>query len=198
MFSTTITRNHMATSRLFLCLLVACALTQASGQEKAPPADTPAKETTAQDVRSHLQFLIGNFTTTTIIPPGRMAPKGATGTGTSVLKWALDSMFVLIDEEGMNNVFGKYMGHGVLGFDMQSKEYVLSMFNNFGDRPSYKGSFVGDTLVLMTKVPMPGHPFDQKLMWYKDGDAVKLKVMNDTGKGFSLVTEESATKVEAD
>jgi hypothetical protein len=45
---------------------------------------------------------------------------------------------------------------------------------------------------------MPGHPFDQKLLWFKEGETVKLKVMNDAGKGFELVTEETATRVTKD
>ena len=83
----------------------------------------------------------------------------------------------------------------MLGFDAPSKQVVLSMFNNYGDHPSYKGGFVGDTLVLITTVPMPGRSFDQKLVWYKDGGGLKLKVLNDMGKGFVPVLEQTATPV---
>ena len=144
---------------------------------------------------AHLQFLVGNYATETSMPASPAAPKGATGKGTSVIVWGLDSMFLLINEQSENSLFGKYKGHGVLGFDMPSQQFVLSMFNNFGDHPVYKGNFAGDTLVLQTKVPMPSHSFDQKLMWYKDGDAVKLRVLNDMGKGFDLVIEQVAVPV---
>jgi hypothetical protein len=105
-------------------------------------------------------------------------------------------MFLLIDEQSVNPVFGQYKGHGMLGLDAQTHQFVLSMFNNFGDHPSYKGNFVGDTLVLETQVPMQGRPFDQKLVWYKDGGAVKLKVLNDFGKGFFPALEETSIPVE--
>jgi hypothetical protein len=167
---------------------------EVAAQDKTAGTRTPESGVMANDPHSQLQFLVGKFTTETIIPPGRMAPKGATGKGTSVIAWALDSAFLMIDMEGINSVFGRYLGHGMLGFDAQSKEYVLSMFNNFGDRPSYKGTIAGDTLVLATRVPMPGHPFDQKLLWFKEGETVKLKVINDAGKGFELVTEETARR----
>ena len=102
-------------------------------------------------------------------------------------------MFLVIEDQ--SSLFGRYKAHGVLGFDSPTREFVLSMFNNFGDHPSYKGNFVGDTLVLLTKVPMQGSSFDQKLVWYKDGEAVKLRVMNDLGKGFVLALEQTAIPV---
>ena len=83
----------------------------------------------------------------------------------------------------------------MLGFDLSTHQFVLSMFNNFGDRPTYHGNFAGDTLVLQTKVPVPKGSFDQELLWYKDGEAVKLKVLNDLGKGFVLVLEQTAIPV---
>ena len=151
-------------------------------------AQKPASDT----VRTKLQFLTGGFATETIIPESPSAPKGATGKGTSVITWALDSMFLLIDEQSMNSLFGQYKGHGVLGFDLPTHQFVLSMFNNFGDRPTYQGNFSADTLVLRTRVPAPKGSFDQELLWYKDGEAVKLKVLNDLGKGYVLVLEQTA------
>ena len=145
--------------------------------------------------RAKLKFLVGSFATETNMPATPSAPKGATGKGTSVITWALDSMFLLIEEQSMNSLFGQYKGHGVLGFDSPTHQFVLSMFNNFGDHPSYKGNFVGDTLVLGTKVPMPGRSFDQKLVWYQGGEAVKLRVLNDVGKGFFLALEQTAIPV---
>lgn len=158
---------------------------------------TAAQQTGAVDsARAKLQFLAGSFTTATMMPPGPSIPKGASGKGASVIAWTLDSMFLSIDEQSTNSLFGRYQGHGMLGFDAPTHQYVLSMFNNFGDHPSYKGSFVGDTLVLLTKVPMPPRPFDQKVVWYKEGDGVKMRVLNDMGKGFALVLEQTATPAE--
>ncbi len=145
--------------------------------------------------RAKLDFLVGSFTTETNMPPQPMAPKGATGKGTSVIHWALDSMFLMIDEQGLNSVLGQYKGHGMLGFDPHTGQYQLFMFSNYGDHPSYQGIFTADTLTLMTHVPMPGRPFDQKLLWYKAGSTVKLRVLNDAGKGFDLVVEQTATPV---
>ena len=145
--------------------------------------------------RARVEFLAGHFSTVTLIPPSPSMPKGATGKGTSVISWVLDSTFLSIEEQSVNSLFGKYKGHGMLGYDSQTHEFVLSMFNNFGDHPIYHGNFVGDTLVLQTKVPSPRGTFDQKLLWYKEGELVKLKVLNDMGKGSDLVLEQTATPV---
>jgi hypothetical protein len=175
-------RHLMTIATLTIVLIVGQAIAQ--------------KQTSAVDTaRAKLSFLVGNFATETNIPAMPLAPNGAIGKGTSVITWALDSMFLWIEEQSMNPLFGQYKGHGMLGFDRQTHQFVLSMFNNSGDHPSYKGTFVGDTLVLETKVPMPGRPFDQKLVWYKDGEAVKLRVLNDLGKGFTLVLDETAIPV---
>jgi len=145
--------------------------------------------------RAKVEFLVGSFATVTNIPPSASIPKGATGKGTAVISWTLDSMFLSIENENINSLLGHYKGHGMLGYDAQMHQYVLSMFNNFGDHPTYHGNFVGDTLVLQTKVDVPKHPFDQKLLWYKDGDVVKLKVLNDFGNGFIPALEEAGTPV---
>lgn len=143
--------------------------------------------------RARVEFLVGNFATATYFPPNPSMPKGATGKGTSVIAWGLDSMFLSIEEQSFDSLLGHYKGHGMLGFDSHTHEFVLSMFNNFGDHPTYHGNFVGDTLVLQTKVPAPKGSFDQKLLWYKDGKAIKLKVLNDFGKGFLPALEQTAT-----
>jgi hypothetical protein len=143
--------------------------------------------------RGKLQFLVGTFITESSMPAKPSLPKGGTGKGTLVITWALDSTFLFIEDQSVNSVFGQYKGHGVLGFDSHTQQFVLSMFNNFGDRPSYNGNFVGDTLILETKVPMPGGSFDQKLLWYKGNEEVKLRILNNSGKGFLLAIEQTAT-----
>jgi hypothetical protein len=145
--------------------------------------------------RAKLQFLVGSFATEARIPPGPPAPKGATGKGTTVATWALDSTFLFIDDETTNPLFGHYKGHAVLGFDAKAHDYVLSVFNNFGDYPVYRGNFVGDTLSLYTKVPMPPKPFDQRLLWYTEGEVVKMKILNDFGQGYVLAYDQSAIPV---
>ena len=143
--------------------------------------------------RARLEFLVGTFATVTNIPPKPTMPKGATENGTSVITWTLDSMFLSIEDQ--NSLFGHYKARGMLGFDSQTDEFVLSMFNNFGDHPAYHGNFVGDTLVLQTKVQSPRGTFEQQLRWYKEGKAVTLRVLNDLGKGFLLALEQTATPV---
>ena len=157
-------------------------------------SDNPTKhKPTMRTERAHVEFLLGSFTTEVSIPPGPSMPKAAPGKGTSAITWSLDSMFLSIEEESVNEILGHYKGHGMLGFDATMGEFVLSMFNNFGDHPTYHGNIVGDTLVLQTKVAAPGHPFDQKLLWYKDGGTVRLIVLNDFGKGFTPALEETET-----
>lgn len=171
--------NH---TRLTIVMAIILLVSQAFAQKPVP--DT---------VRARLGFLVGSFATETKIQPNQQIPNGGTGKGTSVIAWALDSMFLSIDQQGTNTIFGQYKGHGMLGYDQHAAQYVLSMFNNWGDRLVYAGAFVGDTLVLTTKVPMPGMTFDQKLLWYKAGEAIKLKVFNDIGKGPELALEETST-----
>jgi len=154
-----------------------------------------AQKPTNDTLRTRLGFLAGTFATETKIPPNPEIPNGGTGKGTSVITWALDSMFLAIEQQGSNTLFGEYKGHGMLGYDRQASQYVLSMFNNWGDRLTYTGNFIGDTLVMTTRVPMPEMSFDQKLLWYKDGDEVKLKVLNDIGKGFEFALEETDVPV---
>jgi hypothetical protein len=145
----------------------------------------PAKE------RAKLSFLVGNFSTKTRILPTARSRKEAVGTGTSVVSWALDSTFLLVNEQSVNPLLGNYKGLGLLGYDVQAKEYVLAMFNNFGDRPQYKGNFSGDTLVLISKVEYPGGSFTQKIFWYSETNYVRMTVLNDMGKGFQPVIEQT-------
>lgn len=153
------------------------------------------QSTAAGGERAKIEFLAGRFATTIDFPPIPSMPKGATGKGTSDITWVLDSTFLSIEDQSLNSLFGNYKAHGMLGFDPQIRQYVLSMFNNFGDHPTYHGDFAGDTLVLQTKVAAPRGSFDQKLLWYKDGEAVKMKILNDMGKGPVLVLEQTATPV---
>jgi hypothetical protein len=159
--------------------------------QTAPAKASPPKRTFATE-RGKVAFLAGSFRTVVTIPPSSAFPQGATGSGSSTVTWALDSMFLSIDEQSQNSVLGRYHGYGMLGFDVPTQQFVLSMFNNYGDRPTYHGEMAGDTLVLQTKVPSPRGTFDQKLLWYRDGGTVRLKVLNDMGKGYIQVLEESA------
>jgi len=168
---------------------------QAIAQKQPAAHDSLGLKPALGAPRAKLNFLVGSFATETILPPGPSMPQGATGKGSSVISWALDSTVLLIDEQSLNTLFGQYKGHGVLAFDAPSHRFVLSMFNNFGDHPTYNGNFVGDTLVLETEVRMPKHPFYQKLVWYKDGDALKMSVLNNYGEGFVLVVKQTAIPI---
>lgn len=188
-------RNTMTHLKKICFLTMVLVVSQAIAQKQTTSRDSLSQKPASDTGRTRLQFLVGNFATDTNIPASPSAPKGATGKGTSVITWALDSMFLSIEEQSMNSLFGLYKGHGLLGFDSQTHQFALSMFNNFGDHPIYHGNFVGDTLVLQTTVPSPRGTFDQKLLWYKDGEAVTLRVLNDSGKGFVLILEQTAIPV---
>ncbi len=161
-------------------------------QEPKTEKGSMTKPADASQVKAALSFLAGSFTTEVRFPPSAMSPKEITGKGTSVIRWGLDSMFLILDDENQNALIGSYKAHGVLGYDIHEKTYILSMYNNFGDHPVYKGTFSGDTLVLVTKVPLPKASFDQKLEWYREGNNVRLKILNDMGKGYNLVTDQLA------
>ena len=172
-------------------LMTFCAL-QLNAQSKEAPAPPAMKKPGPGPQRARLAFLVGEFATATRIMSGRPGAKEALGTGTSSIRWGLDSMFLFIDEESMNSMLGHYKGFGVLGFEAASGQYTLSMYNNFGDRPDYRGAFSGDTLVLATKVPYPGGAFDQKLLWFTEGKTVHLQVFNDMGRGPVQVVDQTS------
>ncbi|MGE5692656.1 MAG: hypothetical protein ACM3YF_02640 [Candidatus Zixiibacteriota bacterium] len=164
-------------------------LLSAQEQKKEPAPTMPRPKIGPELVK--LSFLAGDFTTETAIPANPAMPEGAKGEGWAKNRWSLDSMFIFIEENSQNSLLGNYKGQGFLTFDRQEKQYVLSMFNNFGDHPVYKGDFKGDTLVLETLVPMPGGSFTQRLCWYSDGKNVKLQIFNEMGKGAVLAIDQT-------
>ncbi len=174
-------------------VMILCTLGIAAGRGQS--TISPTARTTAENPRDRLAFLVGSFTTEVHILPGRMMKKESVGKGTSEITWALDSMFIVVDERSVNPVLGAYKGYGLLGYDRHDREYVLSMYNNFGDHPQYRGSFVGDTLVLGARIPAPGKAFDQQVRWYSEGDVIHLDVLNDTGEGFVPVLTQVARRV---
>ena len=157
------------------------------------PGRTAFSKASARSREAKLAFLVGNYTTVTHVTTNSTAGNGGMGKGTSIVTWGLDSMFVMLDEQSINQVLGNYKGHGMLGYDNREAKYVLSMFNNFGDSPQYSGNFTGDTLMLMTKVQYPGGFFDQKLAWYKENNTIRFKVYNDIGDGLVLVIDQTST-----
>lgn len=159
---------------------------------------SPFQKPTPGPERAKLSFLVGKFATETHLMPNPMADKETVGKGTSTMSYGVDSMFLLLDDQSMNPVLGNYKAHGVLGYDIRDGKYVLSMFNNFGDNPQYRGTMSGDTLTLTSKVDFPGGSFDQKLVWFKEGGKIRLKIYNDMGDGYSLAIDETATPLPAD
>lgn len=172
---------------LFLCVSVAVLTAQDAGMMKHPG---PGPE------RMKLAFLTGTFTTKAIMPPGPMNPQEVVANGTSTMSFGVDSMFILLDDQSENPILGHYKAHGVLGYNPMDKQYTLSMYNNFGDAPQYKGSFSGDTLVLTSKIDYPGGSFNQKLDWFQEGSGHRIRVYNDMGKGSMLVIDQTYVRTE--
>jgi len=158
--------------------------------EKPEPAPARPKPKVAPEL-AKLSFLVGEFTTDTKIHPNPVAPEGEAALGTLKTKWALDSMFLLLEEVIDFPLFGTYRGMGLLTYDRVGKQYYLGMHNNFGDHPSYKGNFVGDTLILEGQIPFEGGSFTQHVMWLWDGNNIKLWVRNNMGEGFVPVIEQT-------
>jgi hypothetical protein len=173
-------------------MLFAIGISMGQGKSSAGPAS----RATADNPRERLAFLVGSFVTEAHILPGGMIKKESVGKGTSEISWVLDSMFLYVDERSVNPAFGAYKGIGLLGYDPHEKQYVLSMYNNFGDHPQYRGSFSGDTLVLFAKIPAPGKSFDQQVRWYSEGENVRLDVLNDAGTGFAPIMKQYARRVQ--
>lgn len=158
---------------------------------RSQETSSPRSQRTMATERPKLAFLVGRFAASSRVPPPPSKTTGMTGKGTSAISWTLDSMFLSIDDK--SSLFGHYEAHGMLGFNQQSGHFELTMFNNFGDRPTYNGDFSGDTLVLQAKIPSPRGSFDQKILWYKEGGGVSMKILNDYGKGYATVIEQTAT-----
>jgi hypothetical protein len=148
---------------------------------------------TMASVRSQVQFLVGTFSTTTSIPANPAMPSGASGTGTTSVTWTLDSTYLAIEDENVNPVFGTYRARGMLGFDSPTGEFFLSMYNNFGDHPNYHGAFTGDTLAFEATIPSPRGTFTQRVIWFKEGNTVRMQVTNDRGKGPKLTLDQTST-----
>jgi hypothetical protein len=178
---------------LWSTVLILCAIGIALGQGQSTVS--PSARTT-ESPRERLAFLVGSFVTEVHILPGRMIKTESVGKGTSEISWVLDSMFLFVDERSVNSVLGVYKGIGLLGNDPHDRQYVLSMYNNFGDHPQYRGTFAGDTLVLAARVPARDKPFDQQVRWYSEGGIVRLEVLNDTGEGFVPVMKQIARRAE--
>jgi len=172
-------------------LIAVCAL-GASAQSKGGSAPPAMKRPGPGPQRARLAFLVGEFETSTRVMSGRPGTPPALGSGTSSIRWGLDSMFLFIDEQSVNTMLGNYKGFGILGYEPSSSQYTLTMCNNFGDRPEYRGAFSADTLVMTAKIPFPGGAFDQKLLWFAEANTVHLQVFNDLGKGLVQVVDQTA------
>ena len=156
---------------------------------------SPFQRPGAGPERAKLAFLAGSFNTETHLSASRTSPNGSVGKGSSSITWAVDSMYLLLDDQSLDQAMGQYRAHGVLGYNAREGKYTLAMFNNFGDTPRYTGSFIGDTLVMTSKVEFPGGSFDQKLVWFKDGKNLRLKIYNDMGKGAMMAIDQIQTPV---
>jgi hypothetical protein len=178
-------RSVIITIMLVLCVLSAGAQTSTTGAAGIPK--------TMASVRSQVQFLVGTFSTTTAIPANPALPNGASGAGTTTVSWTLDSTYLAIDDQSVNPLFGTYRAHGMLGFDSPTGQFFLSMYNNFGDHPSYHGAFSGDTLAFEAAIPSPRGTFTQRVIWFKEGETVRMRVTNDRGKGPQLTLDQTAT-----
>jgi hypothetical protein len=187
-------RSHLIAAGLGMVVIAVFTLTlgQSSVQEKKTSGASTFRKLSAGPERARLSFLIGRFTTEVHVLPGPMVKEEAVGMGTSVISWGLDSMFLFIDEQSTNPLLGNFKGFGVLGFDSKERQYVLSMYNNYGDSPQYRGGFSGDTLSLSSTVRAPRGTFVQKVQWYSEGNAVRLRVLNDMGQGFAPVVDQWA------
>lgn len=144
--------------------------------------------------QAKLSFLVGQYTTTSTIT---MRDNTTTSTGFVKTHWGLDSMFVFVSSEESNPNMGSYKGFGVLGYDSRNDDYALTMFNSFGFRTEFKGQFSGDTLTLKSQIETPRGTFNQKMVWFKEGQKLRMLVYGDFGEGYSLMVDETATPATA-
>ncbi len=142
-----------------------------------------------------LSFIVGDYKTRTEVTVGE---NPSVGTGTVRARWALDSMFIVIRGTEDNPALGSYKSIGLLGYDSENSQYVLSMFNNFGEHPEYKGNFIGDTLTLTAKIVGSQGPFDQELKWFKNGNKVRLQFFANFGKGYTKIIDQTSSPGERD
>ncbi len=179
-------------NRLFLLLLIfflTCGLVSAQDEKREPAPEMPRPQFGPELAK--LSPFAGDFTTETKVEPNPATPKGETAKGRSKIKWFLDSAFLVIEEAIDFSIFGSYRGMGLMTYDKAEKQYFLSMFNNFGDHPSYKGNFAGDTLILEGQIPFEGGAFTQQVVWLPEGKKLKLWVRNNMGQGWIPVIEQT-------
>ncbi len=140
-----------------------------------------------------LSFIVGSYKTKTEVTVGK---NPSVGTGTVRARWPLDSMFVVIRGSEENPELGSYKSIGLLDYDAEKSRFVLSIFNNFGERPQYKGSFEGDTLILSAKITATHGSFEQEVKRFKEGSNVKLQFYANFGKGYSRIIDKTASPVQ--
>ncbi len=126
-----------------------------------------------------------------------MGDNVSTSGGVTQVFRGLNSMSLFIESSQINEMTVTYQGFGELGYDSQTKEYLLEMFNNLGRGIQYTDGFSGDTLTLRTTTQTLRRPLDQKLNQYKSGENVRLEVPNDSGQSYVLTVDQMTTPVTA-
>lgn len=168
----------------------------ATSTELDPRGEGPAPRTTAPGQElSKVSFLLGRFTARSFVhtPEGKMGPI----TADINTDWGLDSTILITHYDATTTPLGPHRGLGVLTFDPEGKVYRYWWFDNWGQRSVREGGFVGDVLSLEGELRTSNGTQKQKLTWRKEGTGFEFRIFVDSGQGYGLFMEETATSVTA-
>lgn len=109
------------------------------------------------EAHKRLQKLVGEWRGEEKMKPSPWDPEGGTAIGRVSNRLALDGFNVIQDYTQERDGKVTFRGHGVFGWDMKTRDYVLSWFDSMGSPPEqFRGHFEGDVLTMTSRNAM-GH-----------------------------------------
>ena len=167
-------------------------LTSAHGQPKptpkpaakaeAKPAAPPEMPPKPTEETKKLSFLVGTFNGTGKLEKGAMGPDSAEMTSKSkqTCKWALGNLWVVCDisdTAGAGKTAMTWMGHMLIGYDLEAKQYRNVGADNMGTAYDLNARIEGNKLVMESAhdVMMMGMPVKFRFTYdFTDPKALKF------------------------
>ena len=117
--------------------------------------DMPMPQRTAE--HDKLNFMVGEWKTREVFPPGPMAPQGGTGEGTTTIKWKVGSMVLTNDYRSKGFMGQAFEGFGLYSYDPMKKEYLNYWFDTMASAGMVsRGRFEGTDLIFLGENETPG------------------------------------------
>ena len=141
------------------------------------------------DQHRRLHALAGEWEGDETIAPSPWGP-GGPARGRSTISVAVDGFFLVqdyVEEKAGRTVF---RGHGIFGWDAESKTYVWYWVDSMGQPPAApsRGRWEGDTLIFESSSPRGKGRYTYQ---FDGADGYRFKIENsfDGGKGWATLIE---------